>query len=117
MNAPTMFFWLLVGHALADYPLQGDFLATGKNRHFTFNAAAPWWLLLTMHALIHAGAVALVTQSPSLGVGEFIAHACIDGAKCDEVFGEFGKRAFTIDQALHIVCKLVWILLATQVLR
>ena len=25
-------FWLMVGHALADYPLQGDFLAKAKNR-------------------------------------------------------------------------------------
>jgi hypothetical protein len=56
----------LVGHAVADYPLQGDFLA--------------WTQALAAHALIHAGAVALATGSAALGVPEFACHAAIDYA-------------------------------------
>lgn len=28
-----LFFAMAIGHALGDYPLQGEYLAKGKNRH------------------------------------------------------------------------------------
>lgn len=92
-------FLMLAGHALADYPLQGDFLARGKM------GAIPgfdWWVLLSMHALIHGGVVALVTGSLPLGVAEFVMHWLIDLGKNTGAFG------FKADQALHLLCKLGW---------
>jgi hypothetical protein len=56
-------FWLLVLHALADYPLQGDYLSRAKRRNSGFDL--PWWMALLWHAFIHAGAVALVTGRSS----------------------------------------------------
>lgn len=101
-------FWLLVGHAVADYPLQGDFLARAKN-HAAPIPGVPWIHGLLPHAAMHAGAVALVTGSVVLGCAEFAAHAVIDFGKCAGWFGE-GARAFNIDQALHVACKVLWVL-------
>lgn len=101
----TMLFWLLVGHALADYPQQGDFLARAKN-HKAALPGIPWWQGLLWHALIHGGAVALVLtlfgvpHAELWGMAEFAIHAGIDYAKCD------GWTDFNRDQALHVVCKI-----------
>lgn len=100
----TVLFWLLVGHAVADYPLQGDFLARGKN-HTAPLAGVPFGICLIAHAAIHAGAVALVTGSIALGMTEFFAHTVIDFMKCDGDFGQ-GEEAFRVDQGLHVACKL-----------
>lgn len=119
----TVLFWLLVGHAVADYPLQGDFLARGKN-HRAPLPGVPWWICLVNHAAMHAGMVALVTGSIALGLVEFVLHCVIDYAKCDGLFDRSAywdvavwgdaiaaekeasdREAFTIDQALHVVCK------------
>lgn len=97
----TLFFWLLVGHAVADYPLQGDFLARGKN-HKAPLPGVPWTQCLFWHALMHAGAVALVTGYVSLGIAELVAHLAIDYTKCH------GLTGFHQDQFLHVVCKFAW---------
>lgn len=101
MLAVITFWWLLCGHALCDYPLQGDFLAKGKN-HKAPNPGVPWWICLAAHALIHGGAVAVVTGSAILGVLEFSIHCLIDYGKCD------GWYSFEIDQGFHVVCKIAW---------
>jgi hypothetical protein len=100
-----MLFWLLVGHALADYPLQGDFLAKAKNRSAPI-AGVPWWQALSAHALIHGGMVAAITGSVWLGVAETVAHWLIDDVKCR------GRIGFNADQGLHVACKLLWIAIA-----
>ena len=66
------FWWMLVGHALADYPLQSEAMAREKDRHSTtpLQASVPWFYWLTAHALLHGGAVGLVTQSIWLGLAE-----------------------------------------------
>ena len=103
------FFALAVGHALADFPLQGEFLATAKNRKFLVHLQDPcrpasiWVLCLTMHCLIHAGMVWLITGSALLGLVELVLHWLIDLAKCE------GKTSFNQDQALHLLCKLVYV--------
>ena len=102
----TILFWLLVGHSIADYPLQGDFLARGKN-HRAPLPGVPWWICLVNHAAIHAGAVAIATDSFGLALAEFFWHVVIDFSKSQGWFGE-GEQAFTIDQALHVACKVVW---------
>lgn len=95
-------FLLLAGHAVADYPLQGDFLATAKDRYSALGQIF-WPHALTCHALIHGGMVALLTGSVSLGIAETVAHWFIDLLKCENRIG------LNTDQALHVICKLVWL--------
>lgn len=96
-------FWLLVGHALCDYPLQGDWLSRAKNPALSLVPGESIWIgALSCHAMIHAGAVALVTQSLFLGALEFVAHFVIDLAKCG------GRLSYNADQTLHVLCKLAW---------
>lgn len=96
-------FWLLVGHAIADYPLQGDFLAKAKNYQLAI-PGIPWQQALFWHALMHGGAVALITGSVALGCVETAIHMGIDYAKCD------GRTTFTQDQLLHVCCKVAYVL-------
>jgi hypothetical protein len=99
------FLWYLLmlcaGHALCDYPLQGDFLAKGKNK-FAPIPGMPYWQLLLAHSLIHAGMVLLVTGSVALALLELGIHFLTDYAKCA------GWIDFNEDQAIHYGCKLVW---------
>jgi hypothetical protein len=103
----VIFFALLIGHTLADYPLQGDYLARAKNRHFDATAlferkkvpTGLWIHALTAHSLIHAGAVWWITGSAILAAIELVLHWCIDFAKCE------GWTSFNTDQLLHIACK------------
>lgn len=105
-----LLFALLVGHAIADYPLQGDFLARAKNHRAPVLAANgqafPWWIALGSHALIHGGAVALVTGSALLGLAETVAHVAIDYGTSE---GKTG--GYVGDQALHVACKVLWLAL------
>ena len=98
-------FYLLAAHALCDFPLQGDYLAKAKNPCAPL-PGTPWTIALAAHALIHGGAVMLVTGSLLLGIAETIAHAAIDIAKCR------GSISYTTDQALHVACKIAWAVLA-----
>lgn len=99
------FGWLLVGHVLADFPLQGDFLAKAKN-HNAGIPGVPWLPCLIAHAVICAGAVALVLPWP-YAVLEFMVHLPVDFWKNEGALGT-GERAFVIDQALHVASKVVW---------
>ena len=100
-TAYALLFWMLVGHALADYPLQGDFLSKAKN-HRSPIPTVPWQIALFNHALIHAGAVALLTGSLAFGLLELLLHVGIDYLKCD------GVTNFDADQALHVSCKVFY---------
>jgi len=104
-------FWLLVGHAVADFALQSDVMAKGKNKN---NKVVPskgqkyipcWPYWLSAHALIHAGAVVLATQCLWLGIAEFMVHWVVDFLKCENKYGPH------FDQGCHIVSKLLWWLL------
>ncbi len=101
-------FWLIVGHAFADFVFQSDSMAKGKNRHRKTtpppgaNYQPTWFYWLTAHALVHGGVVALVTGSVALGLAEVVCHWCIDFGKCENWYG------IHRDQGLHIICKLVW---------
>jgi hypothetical protein len=98
--------WMLIGHAVADYPLQGDWLSKAKNPMLSpIHGEDIWLQALLSHAAIHAGAVKLATGSWILALFEFIAHAFIDFAKCR------GRLGYNKDQTLHIACKLVWFVL------
>lgn len=118
-------FWLLVGHSLCDYPLQGEYLAAAKRMNS--GHSTPWWIALTAHSLIHAGMVFLVTGNFAFGLLELAAHWLIDFLKCNGAFDGSPpipyemkpnqdwtptpaqlRRAFTLDQALHVGCKVLW---------
>lgn len=103
MSFVAILLLLFAAHALCDYPLQGDFLARGKNRNAAI-PGIPWWQCLTAHALIHAGAVYLITGSLLLAGLELVIHWWTDFGKCDGWFG------FNADQAIHFGCKLAWAL-------
>lgn len=109
MNDPYVLtlMLLLFAHCLADFPLQGDFLAQAKDRHSAVGRAI-WPECLAAHSVIHGGAVLLVTASPLLAVFETVAHAAIDYAKCEKLI------SFRTDQLLHVLCKVVWVLLPWQ---
>lgn len=102
-----LFGQLVAAHALADYPLQGDFLAKAKNRTAPI-PGVPWWQALGAHAAIHGGMVAHLTGLPSLGVAEAVVHAITDDLKCA------GRISFNQDQAIHLGCKLLWAFIATR---
>ena len=107
----TRFWWLVVGHAVADYPLQGEAKATEKSRHSRspLQTQVPWFYWLSAHSLIHGGFVALVTQSVWLGLAETILHWGIDFIKCE------GWTSIHQDQGLHLGCKAAWAALAPYV--
>lgn len=97
---------LFAAHAVCDYPLQGDFLSRGKNRHKSpYLAWCPWYWCLANHCLIHAGAVTLITGSVWLGLAEFCVHAATDYAKGEDWFN------MQTDQTIHLASKVLWVLL------
>ena len=108
-------FALVIGHALGDHPLQGEYLALYKNRH---NMPEPhlsptqqptiWPHCLTAHSLIHAGIVWIVTTSPLLGVIEFVLHWFIDLAKAERITN------IHVDQLLHLLCKIAYVIVIAK---
>lgn len=92
---------LIVGHALADYPLQGDFLARAKNP-FNPIPGVPWYQALGAHAIIHGGFVGVITGSILLGTLETLLHFGCDYGKCA------GRMTYNQDQAFHIALKVVF---------
>lgn len=104
MSPAEILLLLLVGHALADYPLQGDFLAKAKNRANPI-PGVPWYHGLIPHAAIHGGFVGVIAGSVWLGLAEFAVHCLIDDAKC------MGRISYNTDQALHVGCKVLWVAL------
>jgi predicted DNA repair protein MutK len=104
-----LFSLLACGHAFADFALQSDLIAKGKNRHTpafnvptgqTLQTIWPW--VLSAHAAIHAGTVMLITGSLVVGLSEFVLHWIIDFAKCENWTG------IHTDQTLHLICKLAF---------
>lgn len=109
LTALQVFFALCIGHAVADFPLQGEYLATGKNWRLLKRLQDPsrpehiWMVCMGAHCLVHAGAVWLITGSSLFGFIELVLHWSIDVAKCK------GKTSFNQDQALHIICKAAYV--------
>jgi type IV secretory pathway VirB3-like protein len=98
------FLLLIFLHYLGDYPLQGDFLAKAKNRTAPI-PGVPWYQALGAHATIHGGLVTLATGNIVLGILETVIHAITDDLKCRS------KLTFNQDQAIHIICKMLWVVL------
>ena len=97
----TLVALLIFAHNLADYPLQSDFLAQGKNRNTDLGKIF-WPHCLAAHSIIHGGFVGVLTGSLWLGITESFIHAATDFAKCE------GKISMRTDQTIHYGCKLLW---------
>ena len=104
-----MLFQLLVGHAVADFGLQSDWMAKNKNRNLPSSYVPEgqkytptWFYVLGAHALIHGGMVYLVTNSVLLGILETIVHGVADFAKCENWTNPH------VDQVIHIASKILW---------
>lgn len=105
VNGLKLILLLFAAHALCDYPLQGEFLSKGKNRHKSpYLAWCPWYWCMTAHCLIHAGAVLLITNSVWLGLTEFAVHFITDFSKCEDWIG------MDADQTIHLGVKILWML-------
>lgn len=102
-----LFALMVAAHALADYPLQGDFLSKAKN-HTAPIPGVPFYQALGAHSAIHAGFVGIITGSIWLALAEFLIHTATDFAKCD------GRISYNTDQAIHIGCKVAWAALAVM---
>ena len=107
MNIELMAIALIGAHALADYPLQGDFLSKAKNRTAPI-PGVPYWQALGAHSAIHGAFVALITGVWWLFFAEAVIHWLTDDAKCA------GKISFNQDQAIHLLCKVVWLAVAIR---
>lgn len=109
IQAAQLLFALAIGHALADFPLQGEFLAMCKNRRFLMRQKelgrppSMWISCMAAHCLIHAGMVWLITGVAMLGAVEFVVHWILDMLKCE------GRTDFNADQALHLACKAFYV--------
>lgn len=100
-----MLFAMFIGHALADYPLQGDWLSKAKNPSINLiKGETIWPLAMASHCSIHAGMVWVITGSAMLAVCEFCCHFIIDYMKCEDLIG------YNTDQMLHLLCKVMWFL-------
>lgn len=97
----VVFLALLMWHALADFPLQGDFLSRAKNSLKPFEGVG-WQYALLMHGLIHAIGVWIITQSLVLACVEIFLHCLIDDAKNRNFI------SFNEDQSWHVACKAVY---------
>lgn len=108
------FFKLLIMHALADFSLQTDSMAKGKNRHRKTEPppgaqyAPSWYFWLPAHALIHAGGVWLITGQISLALAELIFHMVIDFGKCENWYG------MKTDQFMHVMCKVAYVIILVR---
>lgn len=112
VNALVVLVWLLFGHCIADFALQTDFMVRAKNRHTEFGKPI-WQVVLSAHASIHGAFSGMVLHyvagvswpvATGFGIAEFVGHWLIDFGKCDNLY------SFNADQALHIACKVAWVL-------
>lgn len=110
-----MLLKLIIGHALADFALQNPDMARLKNRHNkpinvpSGQKVIPcWFYFLTSHALIHGGVVWLIMGHWHFAVAETIAHWSIDFIKCENWINPH------VDQFLHFICKVAWVIIYLQ---
>lgn len=100
--------WIILAHYIADYPLQGDFLAQTKGKYF---------YSLLVHSLIYGLTIALCFKL----LGAFAiwkvfvlvgSHILIDYKKATAKNKDLALTTYLyIDQALHLVLVVVLFLL------
>lgn len=103
----ALFAAFVVIHALADFPLQGDYLSRQKSRRRA-DSRSDWIVALIAHCVIQAGGVWLVSGSLAFAAAELILHSFIDLGKGEEKYG------IVADQILHLIVKLAYVVLLTK---
>lgn len=111
MSFIMMFLVLLFAHLLADYPLQGEFLAMNKGKNH---------IVLVSHAGIWTGVICVASWAIGIPIGLFdvvslfVVHAVADYAK-SKPLGFYKKlnplgKGLLIDQLIHVLQILVLLL-------
>ncbi|QEL15986.1 DUF3307 domain-containing protein [Limnoglobus roseus] len=111
-----LFFFLLAGHALMDFALQGDAIAVCKCRkaNSPLQKSVPWYYWMFAHAILHGATVGVVIYMAggftpltitAYATVETVVHGIADVLKCE------GYTSIHVDQAFHVVCKLAWALM------
>lgn len=110
-------FILLFLHALADFTLQTDVMAKGKNRKGEIKSYEHWvnilgrdpkrfkkcWFYwLSAHALIHGGLIGLIFGNWYIALIEVCAHWIIDFIKCEEKLNPHQ------DQFCHLIFRIIY---------
>lgn len=96
--------WIILAHYIADYPLQGDFLAQTKGKY---------WYSLLAHSVIYGLTIALALKLLGLfaiwkAIVLIISHMVIDYKKATAKNKEKALTTYLyIDQALHIVINII----------
>lgn len=98
---------LFMGHAIADFGLQNQFVADFKNplKDASMFGATIWPYVLISHGTIHGAMVGIITGRMDLAMYETVAHSVIDYLKCTKRIG------WHLDQWSHLGCKALWWLL------
>ena len=98
--------WLLFGHYLLDYPLQGDFLATTKGKLFSS---------LFAHSMIYASGMSLIIYYNNIKLYRgnenillvsiilFTTHIFIDNLKASSTNIKRQSLYLFLDQTAHII--------------
>lgn len=96
--------WIILAHYIADYPLQGDFLAQTKGKY---------WYSLLAHSVIYGLTIALALKLLGLfaiwkAIALIISHMIIDYKKATAKNKEKALTTYLyIDQALHIAINII----------
>lgn len=104
-----LLIFLIFGHFVADYALQTEYMALGKNKWNPL-PGTPWIWPMLAHCSIHGfvtGAIFMalgVSGALYIAIIECILHFIIDCIKCKKVIG------YDTDQILHIICKILYTL-------
>lgn len=93
--------YLIAGHYFADFN-QTDYMVRVKNEGLSME----FLHVMTAHCAIQAGTVLLATGRSDLAIAEFVAHFVTDCLKAG------GKIGYTMDQFIHLTCRIVWWVLA-----
>jgi len=91
----NLLFLLLAGHFLADYPLQGEYLATTKNRHNVKDFT--WIHSIIAHSMIQGLMVFLITQRLDSALYQLFTHIVVDLMKCEGIID------LNVDQLFHFL--------------
>jgi len=92
---------LLAAHLVADFPLQPNWMAAGKDRSLSVRAG---------HCTVHGGVALLfllpvvpVPTAVDAGVAVFVAHFVVDSLPRAEPGEHLEAYPLAVDQTLHVV--------------
>lgn len=109
MNFIEILFILLFLHFLADFSLQSEAMAKGKNRHFKPEYVPEgqkykitWFYWLIAHAFIQGGLIFIFFPIVWIALIEVVFHFLLDFFKCDNITNPH------IDQGLHILLRIIY---------